>query len=220
LWADPARLSIARLAGVIISGVNALQPFEPGACRDADSAGAFLAWLPGVFRREECAALVRLSRVLGFEDMRDEGAWSGPRGYCGTAGRSQGRAAAEDTALAAVLWERVALHLPEQAGAERASGLNERLRFYRYRPGQGFPAHTDGFHIAANGSRSRWTFLLYLTECYGGGATEFPELQRSVRGRPGDVLLFSHGLWHAGGAVTRGQKVVLRSDVMFPPEAH
>jgi hypothetical protein len=62
---------------------------------------------------------------------------------------------------------------------------------------------------------SRLTFMVYLNEDFGGGATEFDFPKETVRPREGMALVFDHGLQHQGAEVTRGTKYVLRSDVMY-----
>lgn len=93
--------------------------------------------------------------------------------------------------------------------------LNERLRFYAYEPGQGFPPHTDGYH-EREGERSRLTLILFLNDNFDGGETIFSELDELIRPSTGAALIFSHELWHEGRPVTRGRKLILRTDVMFP----
>ena len=59
------------------------------------------------------------------------------------------------------------------------------------------------------------TFMIYLNEGYGGGATRFEAM--TVDGVLGMALVFEHGLIHEGASVTSGLKYVLRSDVMYGP---
>ena len=80
-----------------------------------------------------------------------------------------------------------------------------------------YPPHTDGAWIIDGNTRSRLTLLVYLTEGYDGGDTCFPDGPVSLRPRPGDALLFPHPRWHAGAPVSRGRKVVLRTDLLTAP---
>lgn len=52
-----------------------------------------------------------------------------------------------------------------------------------------------------------------------GGETYFFDSEEIVMPQAGKVLIFSHGLWHAGRTVTAGRKYVLRTDVMYAPAA-
>jgi prolyl 4-hydroxylase len=89
----------------------------------------------------------------------------------------------------------------------------EALQVLRYVPGQEYRPHFDWVSGAAN--QRIWTALIYLNEDYDGGATAFVQPGLEVRGRTGDMLLFSnadpqgHGdplAEHAGLPVTRGTK--------------
>src|SRR5262245_49077127 len=59
--------------------------------------------------------------------------------------RNNTRVVLDDVSRAAVIFERLAPHLPTEIEAGwRLCGLNERLRFYRYETGQRFGWHNDG----------------------------------------------------------------------------
>ena len=75
-----------------------------------------------------------------------------------------------------------------------------------------FKMHKDGpWH--ENGMSSRLTFLVYLSDDFTGGDTDFREFRISPQ--KGDALLFIHDTWHEGCAVQEGVKYVLRSDVLY-----
>jgi prolyl 4-hydroxylase len=89
----------------------------------------------------------------------------------------------------------------------------EPLLILRYRPGQQYTRHFDALPSLDN-QRIK-TALVYLSDDYGGGETEFPRLDLKVRGRRGDVLVFRNidddGVTlplseHAGLPVTSGVK--------------
>ncbi|KAE8454398.1 hypothetical protein EG329_000020 [Mollisiaceae sp. DMI_Dod_QoI] len=117
-------------------------------------------------------------------------------------------------------------------------GLNERMRFLRYGPGQFFKEHCDGRYETPDGSqRSFYTFHLYLNdsaqaldikkgskedtpELLHGGATTFhsADLQHRLDVDPkiGRILIFQHRrLFHSGDLVTQGIKYTMRTDLMF-----
>jgi len=104
--------------------------------------------------------------------------------------------------------------LPTYFGAT-ALGLNERLRIYRYRKGQRFDWHADGRYRRESGEQSLYTFLLYLTDGFGGGETRFRDAV--ITPQQGLACIFEHKREHKGAEVTDGTKIVLRSDVMFSP---
>ena len=103
-----------------------------------------------------------------------------------------------------------------------AVGVNERIRFYRYDPGQQFDWHTDGFFRRDELEQSRLTFMVYLNDGFAGGETSFsgdgctPRFADfSVTPSTGLALFFTHMLPHKGQPVTEGRKYVLRTDVMY-----
>jgi predicted 2-oxoglutarate/Fe(II)-dependent dioxygenase YbiX len=104
--------------------------------------------------------------------------------------------------------------MPPTLAASAPVGLNERLRFYRYEPGQRFRWHRDGSYARDRDERSLLTVLLYLNDDFSGGATEF-EAGPRVTPEAGCALVFAHGLRHQGAPVIRGRKYVLRTDVMY-----
>jgi len=81
--------------------------------------------------------------------------------------------------------------------------LNSRLRFCEYQ-------------------KDQW-FLLYLNDAteFEGGNTNFYsdqygiELLASYSPKKGDLLVFSHDIWHSGENVESGSKYILRSDVIY-----
>ena len=89
----------------------------------------------------------------------------------------------------------------------------EALYVMRYEPRQEYKPHLDALPGLKN--QREWTAIAYLNEGFEGGATVFPELGLSIRGQPGDVLVYrnvdSKGepdvrLRHAGEPVTSGAK--------------
>lgn len=172
---------------------------------------------PDILSAEECRALIDLGEALGFESARIDGALDGPHGFRAKQGRDNSRAAIEDATVATLLWSRLATKLPPRNGL-RPAGINERLRFYRYEPGQSFPAHTDGYHADDAGRRSELTLLLYLNSDFEGGETVFTETGKGYQPATGAALIFPHDLWHEGRPLKSGRKYVLRTDVMFARE--
>jgi prolyl 4-hydroxylase len=168
--------------------------------------------IDGVLSPDECQAMIARAESKGFE-IATITAWDGPR--VDRATRSNDRVIVDDTDLAHDVWTRVSAHIPQVRSGRQVRGLNERFRFYRYTPGQRFYWHSDGPFARDNGELSLLTFMVYLSEDYGGGATRFESL--TVAGRMGMALVFDHGLIHEGASVTEGVKYVLRSDVMYGP---
>ena len=164
-----------------------------------------------VYSPEECQEFISLSEQVGYE--------AAPINVFGGAVvrpdvRNNARVILDDESLAGDVWSRAKQHLPKVINGRRAVGLNERLRFYRYDPGEKFEPHVDGYYMRPNGEQSMLTFMLYLNEGFEGGETRF---QNGISIKPGTgmILVFRHALYHEGAAVISGRKYVLRSDVMF-----
>lgn len=164
--------------------------------------------LRGGLSAAECADLVQRAETLGFEPTAE----SYPKAY-----RCNDRLVLDDPALASWLWQRFEASLPALSN-QRPIGLNPRFRFCRYRDGQSFCLHRDGAWSPTATTRTRLTLQIYLNDGseFVGGATTFSEGGLAVRPERGMVIVFEHRLWHAGEAVPKGTKYVLRSDVIYP----
>jgi prolyl 4-hydroxylase len=111
--------------------------------------------------------------------------------------------------------EDIVLHLLNERLA-RATGTvwaqGEPLHVLRYEPGQEYRWHVDALPGVAN--QRTTTVLVYLSDGFDGGETAF-EGGLTVRGRPGDAIVFSNvtadgrvdaETRHAGRPVTAGTK--------------
>lgn len=179
-----------------------------------------------VLSPEECAEYIALTENIGYTPA---GLTVGQDEYMmAPQVRNNDRVILDDEQRAADLWHRMAEYVPAMIDNWTAIGLNERLRFYRYDPGQRFALHGDGSYMRRNGDHSRLTFMIYLNEDFEGGETHFyhhndyfvlldpnvvPDV--SVVPKTGMALCFLHELRHEGAYVIRGRKYVLRSDVMY-----
>lgn len=153
----------------------------------------------------------------------------------------------DDADIVARLWARVAPHVPELQTITNqpdvtgrrpvivgeiwdVMGLNERMRFLRYGPGEYFRTHRDGaYERPESGGKERtmFTLQLYLNEAdeenpLVGGATTFhdsirqSEREHHVHPKCGRVLIFQHrDLLHSGQEVEKGIKLTLRTDLFF-----
>ena len=168
----------------------------------------------GAFTREECAELVAFAENVGFSDAPIN-TFFGPTVVPEV--RNNTRVMVDDPERASGLWKRLSTSVPTSIGRWNAVGLNERLRFYRYEPGQQFAWHYDGAFERPNGEWSKLTLMVYLNDDFDGGDTELDVDEGHIVVRPetGMVLLFDHPIRHQGAPVLRGRKYVLRTDVMF-----
>jgi prolyl 4-hydroxylase len=162
--------------------------------------------IPDILGAAECGDHIARSEQIGFEpapfaDSIDERI------------RNNERVILDDDSLSVLLWPRLRAHVPDILDDREATGLNERFRYYRYRPGQKFALHRDGWYERPNGERSKLTCILYLNDDFSGGETKVKTV--TVAPRRGMALLFRHEFPHEGRPVLDGTKYVLRTDVMY-----
>ena len=127
--------------------------------------------------------------------------------------RNNDRVIVDNAVLAAKLFERARPMLPAAVSGWLLAGFNERLRFYRYGPGQYFKWHRDGSFAKGPDEESMLTFMMFLNDGFDGGATEFKT--EVVKPQTGMALVFPHRVTHQGAELLSGAKYVLRTDVMF-----
>lgn len=155
----------------------------------------------------------------------------------GEATRVNDRFQVDDPAFAERLWKDTALHHLVRSHEDQSIwggevlGLYENIRLYRYSPGQFFDQHYDeskkiDFGETKVKGKTTWTLLIYLTTCEGGETVFYPDPTTRKGPQPepivigletGMALLHKHGddcLLHEGREVTRGEKWVLRSDLV------
>jgi hypothetical protein len=184
--------------------------------------------IPGFLSPSECREMIGAAESRGFSSAELDY----PPSY-----RNNDRQVFNDPDLARRLLERLGNKvlggmenlLPDDSpGGWRPSAINERFRLCRYGPGQQFHIHQDGVHHRGADCRSMLTFMIYLTDGddFEGGNTSFysagpasgedaSNVIARIRPRIGSLILFDHGIWHAGEEVTAGIKHVLRSDLLF-----
>lgn len=165
-----------------------------------------------ILNAAECAEHIDRAERAGFSAAPIV---SGYREVFAAEVRNNTRVMIDDFDLAALIWTRVRGHLPMFLDGRQAIAMNERFRYYRYRPGQRFALHADGLFCRANGEVSQLTFMLYLNDDFTGGETAVMELV--ITPRRGMALFFLHELMHEGRPVIAGTKYVPRTDVMYGP---
>ena len=166
--------------------------------------------IKSVLSPQRCDELIRFSEAAGYSEapisVADEPVMRKDL-------RSNDRLIVDDVELCDELWQLIKPYVQKFKGSRPVAGLNERLRFYRYHPGQIFEWHYDGFFRRQNGERSFYTLLFYLNGDFSGGTTAFEEVE--IIPQQGDALIFLHHQLHAGLPVEEGCKYVLRSDIMY-----
>jgi hypothetical protein len=176
--------------------------------------------LDNILSAEECTEYITFTENIGYTDAPI----TTIRGFeIRPDIRNNQRVILDDQERAFDLWQRVSNYIPNTIGRWQAVGLNERLRFYRYDPGQRFALHHDGSYQRPNGEESLLTFMIYLNEGFDGGETRFHLSRRYYEDSPniavvpvtGMALCFVHELVHEGASIIQGRKYVLRSDIMY-----
>ncbi len=114
----------------------------------------------------------------------------------------------------AALLERVAASVPARLSGATLVRANPQLRLYRYGPGERHGAHWTPSSSSPINVRSLLDARVLSQRGFTGG-DETPELGRSIAPRRGRALLFQHRVLHEAGAVTAGEKLVLRTDVLY-----
>ncbi|UJR16191.1 hypothetical protein I4U23_003101 [Adineta vaga] len=180
--------------------------------------------LLNVFTREECQEWIEISEQHGYSPALIN---MGQQQVLRTDVRNNHRCMIDDVDMANILFDRIKAYLPNLWNNDHIVGLNERLRFLRYDPGQKFQPHFDGIFIRNDESmeRSYITIQLYLNEGFEGGETTFVHHTKSSQNVPciprtGMVLVFEHKLFHEGSALIKGRKYTVRTDVMYRPDKH
>ncbi len=181
--------------------------------------------LRGLLSEEECRQMIRDSEERGYTAATISTLGGQVHN---TDVRNSGRNMHDSKEMAGELFARIEPHLPQKVNRCSLCGLNERLRFLRYDPGEHFAPHRDGSYVRPDRSESSLlTVMVYLNSGggvdYQGGTTNFlPEEKDRRTEQPvvftpsvGDVLVFSHRILHEGAAVTSGRKYAVRTDVMF-----
>ncbi len=181
----------------------------------------FHSLLPAVFSPSWCNRLIARSAAMGFAPAAV--AVHGKREMI-AAIRNNDRLEFTDAALALEIGAALAASaeglLSAAAPGRGFAGVGDGFRIYRYVPGQYFKPHRDG-DVEAAGTTGLVTVLIYLNDVDGGETIVMPDgySQRdswiTIAPRQGDVLLFSHDLWHEGRPVATGQKFVLRTDLFY-----
>ncbi|RHY15747.1 hypothetical protein DYB25_000514 [Aphanomyces astaci] len=134
--------------------------------------------------------------------------------------RNNDRCIIDDVATASIVWDRVRPHLPSTFQGKPVVGVNERLRFLRYYPGQQFKPHCDGSYRRPDGSEQSYiTIQIYLNggDDLEGGDTVIFDRDNTIKVHPvpGRVLIFQHyNVEHSGAPVINGVKYAIRSDIM------
>ncbi|KND87584.1 hypothetical protein TOPH_07778 [Tolypocladium ophioglossoides CBS 100239] len=208
--------------------------------------------LANVLSPEECQHLIALAEASVVKQHPEESPWKpalvsmGPGWEVAAPSyRDSDRIVWDEQAVVDRIWARCAqaeglsellAEVPSKRGEGSGKwtfrGLNNRMRFLKYSPGQYFKPHCDGpYYCTADGHdfRTHYTVHLYLNdsakesatgEGHVVGATSFlsrDEKRRlDVDPKAGSVLIFQHaGLYHEGARLEAGTKYTVRMDILY-----
>lgn len=166
--------------------------------------------IEGFFTPEECAAYIRQSEAIGYEEamVQVHGKQVMMKNI-----RDNSRVLFKDEALAELIFEKIRAFCPQEIDNTKLLGLNELFRFYKYEPGQKFKKHRDGSYQRNEAEFSQLTLLIYLNDDFEGGATSFRGFE--LKPKTGTALVFRHAVIHQGDELISGIKYVLRTDIMY-----
>lgn len=121
--------------------------------------------------------------------------------------------------------------MPKNGPTENSSftpvGCNPNLRVYKYSSGHAFSKHIDETNIVPGLGETKFTVLVYLSDCHGGATRFFPPQSSKKEGgnnsiafapKMGAMLIHLHGedcLLHQADPVEKGIKYVLRTDLVY-----
>jgi len=193
----------------------------------------FAVMIHNMLTPEECKDVIELAEGSGFQPAAIYDAATK------TVHRNSTRRIIDDPALAENWFERILQALNDTPHHQKvkecpwighklneplhAVSLNERLRVTKYSQGQYFTKHVDAEFIRGpdagdrEGEKSMVSVHIYLNEGYKGGVTRFHGGGRwfDVATKTGSVLLFESTIPHEAVKLTKGEKYVIRSDIMY-----
>jgi len=194
----------------------------PRACSRGRQATPVAFTIENFLSADECRKLIDISEACSYEAALVNVGMG--RQIMMDDVRKSGRCIIDSVEAAQLLWRRLQHLVPHNAEAKwHPVGLNERLRFLKYTPGDYFAPHSDGRYSRESGpdkgDTSFYTLMIYLNEPAAGGETNFlsysHDEETPVRPRTGLALLFDHELHHEGALLKSGVKYAIRTDVMF-----
>ena len=174
--------------------------------------------LDNVLTEAECLELIKTTEDQGYEEALVNVGFGQQKLL--TDFRNSKRCIIDSVEHAERIWDRIKDYVPDNWKNKPVVGLNERLRFLKYYPGQYFKPHYDGSYRRPDGSEQSFvTIQLYLNEGFEGGNTTFMSQSGGenvgVVPKIGRVLVFQHDILHEGSVLETGTKYTMRTDVMY-----
>jgi len=195
---------------------------------------AFAVVIDGLFTKKECEELITQTEAIGYSE-----ALVGKGQVRVVEARNNWRCIVDDVEKAKWIYERVRPYVPTEWLGKKPVGLNERLRFLKYHPGEYFKPHNDGIYVRDDNSQASFvTVHLYLNEIpegWGGETTfttENMNYGRHRRRKDGTRDNAQGGVQtmpvrpvtgpcsalaqpHEGSTLLKGVKYTMRTDVVY-----
>ena len=165
----------------------------------------FIYEIDAIFNEKECLELITRGDHEGWEFID-----SGIANYH--------RSIFIDANLANIINTKIKHLLPTYFNGERIIKINDHFRMSKYTKNGRFEIHKDGINTDKDGNRACMTLNIFLNIPEKGGGTIFytdeKTLLKNVRPKKGRGTLFYNQIYHEGEVVEKGQKYLLRTDVM------
>jgi len=198
--------------------------------------------LEGALSLAECSAIMEQTKAIGLERLDINRGLGVEVTRAGQQIRGNSRVALEASLMSQEVWRRISFLFGPvvvscagrgpgdeslEPGVWRPFGLGDVWRVARYHEvGDSIGPHVDDHLVLGPRTRSLKTFNLYLTgsECFSGGPFNFlqwvdnkcaPDVVHSIIPTAGSAVVFDDFLLHEGGAITGGEKWILRSEILY-----
>ena len=175
--------------------------------------------IPNFFSKEACQAIIDMAESVGWQDATID---TLNQKNVKHDMRTNHRVMLDDFEMAKLIFDRIletyaikAYRKDPPAGPlYEPVACNERIRIYKYLPGEFFAGHYDGIFVRNEKERSMLSILIYLNDDFTGGATAF--MFDNVLPETGKACIMSQGNeLHEGLPVESGVKYALRTDIMY-----
>jgi len=148
--------------------------------RQSGKPGCFAGVIRNVLSAEECGRLINYTERCGYEQATVT--TYGNKQIMASNYRNSQRCIMDSPNVGEVIWSRIHHLIPdpvtasscvrgEEIGLWSVKGLNHRMRFLKYDPGDFFEMHSDGSYVDGQ-DKSLLTLMLYLNDCGDGGDFE------------------------------------------------
>lgn len=122
-----------------------------------------------VLTKDECRQIIQFSEDVGYHQAQIN-TLGGKK--TNKKRRNNSRFVFKNAQLASQIWNAIERFVPSFSGFQ-SIGLSSKFKIYRYHPGEKFSWHQDGVVSKGMYELSKLTLLVYLSDGFEGGCTEF-----------------------------------------------